>query len=593
MNKEKNGNKLVALKEFLERHLSYRNKILLLSIVVGIGGAFAAVLLKNLVFYTNSFLHDSFLEGQYNYLYLIFPIVGIILTALYVNYVVKDDISHGVSKILYALSRNKGRIKSHNMYSSLIASTLTVGFGGSVGLEAPITFTGSAIGSNIGKHFNVSRRSMITLVACGSTAALAAIFKAPIAAVVFALEILMLDITMASVLPLLLSAITGITISYLFLGREVIFSMPQTIDFSLGNIPFYALLGVFCGLVSVYLIRMTALIEGAFAKIRHRVVKFLVGGVCLGGIIFMFPLLYGEGYGTLNNLINGNVMGLLDNSPFYGMSNMGLLFGFFLLVLVFKVIAMAITTGAGGVGGTFAPSLFMGGVAGSLFALFVNTFMDWQLPVLNFTLAGMAGVMAGVMHAPLTAMFLIAELTGGYGLFIPLMLTTASAYLTVRPMEPNSIYTRKLAARGELLTHHTDRSVLDQMDIDELIEKDFLTIDSSACLGDLIKKIEHSTRNAYPVIDAENKFLGVVFMDDIRNKIFHPELYQTPITDLMFMPVSHAVSGEKMSSAVEKFNESGYYNLPVLSEDGKYVGFISRANVFATYRHLVEEFSEE
>lgn len=576
-------------------NISNQNFILFLSFIIGVFGAFAAIILKNLVFYTAQFLHDRFPSNEYNFLYLCFPIIGITLTVIYLRTFIKEKINHGVSRILYAISKGKGNIKPHNTYSSLVSSTLTVGFGGSVGLEAPIVLTGSAIGSNVGQLFRMNTQTKILLIACGSSAAMAAIFKSPIAAIVFAIEVLMIDLTMGSLLPLLIASVTGTTVSFLFLGKSVMFNFNVSSDFHISNIPFFIILGIFCGFVSIYFTRTSMYIEGVFKKIKRQGVKILIGGAVLGVLIFFFPILYGEGYQDINYILNGHAYEVMHNSLFYEYRDNAYMFLLFIfLVLFFKVIAMSVTNGAGGIGGVFAPSLLMGGLSGFFIALFMKTFANIKLPYENFTLAGMAGVMAGVMHSPLTAIFLIAELSGGYQLFIPLMITAAFAYLTVIPFERYSIYSKRLAARGELVTHHKDKTALQQLDIMNLLETNFSTINNDASLRELVQVISTSKRNVFPVVDDKNNFQGLVFMDDIRDLIFNPELYDMVyVSELKYTPKCTIAPDEAMQDVVRKFEESGTYNMPVVDHQNKYIGFVSRANLFTNYREIIEELSQD
>jgi len=584
-----------AISEWRLNHISHQNFLLLLSIFIGVIAALSAVLLKDLVFYTSYILRTSFSPEDFNYLYLIFPGIGIMLTVLFVKFIVKAKISHGVSRILWSISQNKGVIDKHNTWSSLIASTLTVGFGGSVGLEAPIVFTGSAIGSNIGQLFKLDAHARIILLACGATGAMAAIFKAPIAAIVFAIEVLMIDLTTVSLMPLLLASVAGTTVSFLLLGKSVMFSYTISSGFQLENIPFYIILGVFTGAVSIYFSKTSGYIEGLFKKINKTYIRILVGGAVLSILIFLFPILYGEGYDSLTSILNGKGDALMFNTFFYDFrGNTWVFLGFLFLVLIFKIWAMAATNGSGGVGGVFAPSLFMGGIAGYFIAIFIKVVFNIDIPIENFVLAGMAGVMSGVMHAPLTAIFLIAELTSGYELFIPLMITSALSFITVMPFEPYSVYTKRLAARGQLITHHKDKAALSQINISGIIENNFSTVSKNDSLRDLVKVIANSKRNVFPVIDKNQKFLGVVFLDEIRKEIFDVKLYDTLfVRDIMFMPECSISPAESMESVVKKFRTSGYYNMPVVETDHTYIGFISRANLYTNYKNIIEEISED
>ncbi|HOI88367.1 MAG TPA: chloride channel protein [Lentimicrobium sp.] len=588
------GNPTIWLHKWRVKHISHRNFVLILSLVIGLVSGLAAVVLKNTVHYTHELLTRGFDAESGNLLYLAYPLFGIALTVFFVRYFIKDNISHGVSLILYAISRNNSHLKPHNSYSSMVASTLTVGFGGSVGLEAPIVLTGASIGSNLARIMRMDYRTITLMIGCGAAGAIAGIFKAPIAAVVFALEVLMLDLTMASLIPLLISAVTGATLSAFLMGNAVLFSFTVSDPFNLGNIPFYILLGMVTGLVSLYFTRANMFVEGKIESLKRPLSRMLVGGIGVSLLIFLLPPLYGEGYEILTDILNGRGDAIVNNSFFYPFrENHWLFMGFLLLVMFFKVIAMASTTAGGGVGGVFAPSLFMGGVTGFFTARFINHLGFGHLPESNFALAGMAGVMAAVMHAPLTAIFLIAEITGGYSFFIPLIITSTISYLTINLYESHSIYTKRLAARGDLITHDKDKAVLSRLSIGKLIETNFLPVSPDASLGELVKVIAASERNVFPVVDSENNFLGVVFINEIRNIMFNHELYDTTfVRNLMFMPEPLVSIDETMEDVAAKFHESPHYNLPVLDR-GKYVGFVSRANVFSAYRKLVKEYSQD
>ncbi len=568
--------------------------MMILGLVVGVFSGLAAVLLKNLVHFTHLLLIDQLDVTTGNLLFIAFPLIGIALTVLFIKYVVREDISHGVSKILYVISRGRGRLKRHNTWSSMIASTLTVSFGGSVGLEAPIVLTGSSIGSNIGRYVGLNKKNLILLIGCGAAGAVAGIFKAPIAGIIFALEVLMLDLTMASLIPLLMAAATATLLDHFFMGKDVLFYYTLTEQFDLKSIPWYIVLGVFTGFISVYFTRMNLRLESVFKKINNPLKKVIFGGVTLGILIFLFPPLFGEGYSSLKLIITGQGMDLTNNSLFYPIRDTFFPFlAFLVLILIFKVIAMSVTTSSGGIGGIFAPSLFMGGVSGYLLAKLFNQIPFANVSESNFALAGMAGVMSGVMHAPLTAIFLIAEITSGYELFIPLIITATISYITIMYFEPHSIYTRKLAIRGELLTHDKDKSALSMLTIEKLIETNFLSISPNATLGQLVKVIENSERNIFPVIDKDSIFFGVVFLNDIRHMVFKPELYDnTLVKDLIYLPDVIIDKNEPMEEVARKFHSCKHYNLPVLDGD-KYLGFVSRANVFSAYRRIIHEFSEE
>lgn len=588
------------MKTFSHRLLRLNNNpiklkrlVLVLSLIIGLVSGLAAVLLKNSVFFFHDLITHGFVFDDSNYLYLAFPFIGISLTVIFATYIVRDDIGHGVSRILYAISRKQGRIESHNMYSSMIGSTLTVAFGGSVGLEAPIVLTGSSFGSYLGRLFKLNRKTVMVLIGAGATGAIAAIFKSPVAAVIFSLEVLMIDLTMGALIPLLISSATGASVAYLLMGRGVLLSFNLVDGFYIEHLPYYIGLGLLTGLVSLYFTSTTLFIEGLFQKIRLKFVKVIIGGISLGLLIFMLPSLYGEGMEFLELLIDNKVDGLVNEDLFGLSSTSGNLLVFLVLILIFKVIAMSVTMGSGGVGGIFAPSLFMGGVFGVFYARFINLLPAVNIPEKNMALVGMAGVMAGVMHAPLTGIFLIAEFTGGYELFTPLIITATISYLTIMYFEPHSIYTKHLAARGELFTHHKDKSVLQMMNVKNHLETNFKTINKESNLGELVKVIAKSERNIIPVIDDENNFYGLVFVNDIRNIMFNQELYEdTNVANLMFMPDPIVSIDESMEEVAHKFQETEHYNLAVVN-NGKYMGFVSRARIFSTYRKLLKEFSEE
>jgi len=582
-----------SLIEFNTNPVKLKRLVLVLSLVIGLVSGLAAVLLKNTVFFTHDLITHGFVFDDSNYLYLAFPFIGISLTVIFATYIVRDDIGHGVSRILYAISRKQGRLESHNMYSSMIGSTLTVAFGGSVGLEAPIVLTGSSFGSYLGRLFRLNRKTVMILIGAGATGAIAAIFKAPVAAVIFSLEVLMIDLTMGALIPLLIASATGASVAYLLMGSGVLFSFDLVDGFYIRHLPYYMGLGLLTGLVSLYFTRTTLYIERQLKKIELRYIKVIIGGISLGLLIFLIPSLYGEGYEFLELLIDNKVDGLV-NEDIFGTSSTTLHLLIFLgLILIFKVVAMAVTNGSGGVGGIFAPSLFMGGVFGVLYARLINMLPMANIPEKNMALVGMSGVMAGVMHAPLTGIFLIAEFTGGYELFTPLIITATISYLTIMYFEPHSIYTKHLAARGELFTHHKDKSVLQMMNIESHLETNFKTIDKESTLRELVNVIAQSERNIIPVIDGENNFYGLVFVNDIRNIMFNQELYDnTNVASLMYMPDPVVNPYESMEDVAHKFQVTGHYNLPVI-DDGKYVGFVSRARIFSTYRKLLKEFSEE
>ena len=594
----------IDVHNWLQRFLAWREKnikekrfILVLSFLVGVFTALAALLLKLLIHWIQEFLTENFDTTEANYLYLVYPVVGIFLTGLFVRYVVKDDISHGVTKILYAISRRQSRIKRHNTWSSIIASSITIGFGGSVGAEAPIVLTGSAIGSNLGSLFKMERRTLMLLVGCGAAGAVAGIFKAPIAGLVFTLEVLMIDLTMTSLLPLLITSVTAATLSYLATGQEAMFQFHLDEPFELGRIPYVIALGVFCGLVSLYFTRAMNSLEGVFGRLRTPYKKLALGGIMLSVLIFLFPPLYGEGYDTIELLLNGTSNAdwdtVMNNSLFYGHSNLLLIY--LMLIILFKVFASSATNGGGGCGGIFAPSLYLGCIAGFVFSHFSNEFaVTAYLPEKNFALMGMAGVMSGVMHAPLTGVFLIAELTGGYDLFLPLMIVSVSAYLTIIVFEPHSIYSMRLAKKGELLTHHKDKAVLTLMKMENVVETDFIAVRPEMDLAEMVKVIACSRRNIFPVTDEEGKLLGIVLLDDIRNIMFRQELYHRfTVNRFMTSPPARLYNTENMEQVMQTFDDTKAWNLPVVDQEGHYLGFVSKSKIFNSYREVLLHYSDE
>jgi len=584
---------LIKLFRWRTKHINDRQFVLLLSVVIGFSAGFGAVIIKNSVHLIQSLLTSGFDREANNYLYFLFPTVGILLTVLFVKFILRQPVGHGIPGVLYAISRTNGRVKPHNLFSSIITSALTVGFGGSVGLEGPTVATGAALGSNLGRLLRLNYRQIILMLGCASAGAMSAIFKAPIAAIVFALEVIMLNLSMSSLVPLLISSVTAALTSYFFLGPDVLYSFELEHTFQMGNIPFYIVIGVFCGLVSVYFTRMYMFVTGMFDKIHSWYNKLLLGGVILGVLIFFVPSLYGEGYQAINNCLNGDFSYLFDYSLYYGQrDNIVAMLIILVVIILFKVVATSVTFGSGGVGGIFAPTLFLGANSGLFFAKVCNQ-LGFDIPESNFALVGMAGLLAGVIHAPLTAIFLIAEVTGGYGLFMPLMITATVSYATIRIFETNSVYTIQLAKRGELMTHDRDKAALSLMKVDKLIERNFNTIGPDATLGELVNVISKSVRNIFPVVDEDGILLGVVWVNDIRHIVFKQELYnKTLVRDLMFMPEPSVSPDESMEEVAQKFQTSTHYNLPVL-KDGKYVGFVSRANVFSTYRSIIRDFSEE
>jgi len=587
---KKTLNRLIAwrIANIPERYFLY-----ILSFIIGTFSGLAALILKNLIHFVAEKLTHWFAFDGINFLYLVYPLIGIFFTVLFVRFLIKDDIGHGVSKILYAISQKNSRLKPHNTYSSMIASSLTIGLGGSVGAEAPIVLTGASIGSNLARIFKLNYKYVTLMVGCGTAGAIAGIFNAPVAGIVFTLEVIMIDLTMAYLVPLLISAISATVLSYFFMGEGVLLRFSNVTAFQINNIGYYILLGVFVGFLGLFFTRATMYFEKQFSSIKNWFVKLLAGGVILGILVFLFPPLWGEGYSSIISIFNGQGTDLL-NGPFAGWKDNDYLVVVVLAgILLFKVVAMTATTASGGIGGIFAPTLFMGAIAGFFLSRLLNSFYNIGLPEDNFALAGMAGMMAAVMHAPLTGIFLTAEITRGYDLFIPLLISSTVAYVTIMRFEPHSVYTKRLAQRGELITHHKDKAVLKMMELRKLIETDFEILSPEATLRDLVKAVSQSHRNLYPVVNSEGVLLGMVKLDDVKNLIFETDLYDSvKVKDLMYMPEYYISPADNMEKVAEKFETSGRYNLAVI-DDGKYLGFISRAVVFSKYRKTLRDFSND
>ena len=574
------------------KHQPEQRLMVILAIVVGLGSGAAAVVLKKLIELIGGCLTGWFDASWNNLLLLVYPGVGMLLSLLFVRYVVRDDIGHGVTKVLFSISRNNSRIRSHNMWSSLLSSSVTIGFGGSVGAEAPIVYTGAAIGSNVARSLGLSYRQMTILLCCGAAGAVAGIFKAPMAGILFCLEILLFNISMSSILPLLLSSVTATTVSYLFLGREVPFT--STVDaFAMGNIPYYIMLGLLCGVVSLYFLRTTLSLEDRIKKINNPFKRWAVCASMLGVLIFLFPPLFGEGYDSLGHMLQGHPDSVLDNAVFAAIFQYKWVIPiYFALALVLKVFAMSFTNAGGGVGGTFGPTLIVGGIAGFILARTINLMGFHALPEANFALVGMAGLMAGVMQAPMTAIFLIAEITGGYSLLLPLIIVSAISFATMRAFEPFSIYSKRLAKSGDLITHNSDRAVLTLLQTSDLVETDFTAVRLDDTLGDLVRAVARSTRNLYPVLDDAGIYRGYIGLDDIRKIMFDKDKYDTTkLYTLMKNAPATVLSTDRMDSVMDKFDKTGAWNLPVVDEDGRYVGYVSKSKIFSSYRQRLQDVS--
>jgi CIC family chloride channel protein len=592
--KKKFGNFLV----WKNKNIKEQHFILFISFLIGLLTAVAAFILKELIELMRHWLTVNFSTANVNYLYLLYPVIGILIAGCFVKYVVRDDISHGVTKILYAISQRKSYIKLHNIYTSIVASSITIGFGGSVGAEAPMVLTGAAIGSNLGRAFRLEPKHLMMLIGCGAAGAIAGIFKAPIAGMLFVIEVLMLDLTLTTILPLLVASVTAATFSYITMGTSAMFQFVQTQPFVMTRIPYVILLGIFCALVSLFFTRAMNFFENLLNPLKFWQ-KFLLCTAILSILIFLFPPMYGEGYDTINALLKGEISSeaILNGSVFYQFKNHEWCIIWFLVpILLLKVFASSATNGGGGTGGIFAPSLFLGCIAGFVFAFCMNNLHTGAyLPLENFALMGMAGVMAGVMHAPLTGIFLIAELTGGYELFLPLMIVSSVSYAAIKLFEPHSIYAMRLAKKGELITHQKDKAVLTLMSLDNLVEKEFQTVTPEMTLGDMVKVISRSPRNVFPVINDQHKLLGIVLIDNIRNIMFRPELYDRfKVKRFMVSPPAVIVTNMSMEKIMRLFDRTKAWNLPITDENDVYLGFVSKSSILNTYREvLVENFTEE
>lgn len=583
--------KLIILSFKLQQKLSPTQYVNILSIGVGLLVGLSAVIIKNLVFLIQKLLKDNQIESIQHYLYFAYPTIGILLVLLFSKYILKQKLNHGIPSVLYSIAEENANIKPHNTFSSIITSALTVGFGGSVGLEGPSVATGAAIGSNLGKTFGLNYRQKIQLIGAASASVIAAIFQAPIAGIIFAIEVIMIDLTVASLIPLLISSITAVLTSYLLMGSEVLYHVDITNNFEVKNTWIYILLGITTGLFSVYFTKVYLGIQQHFQGIKNDYLKLFYGGTLLGILIFLFPALFGEGYEVTNEALAGNINFVTNSSilsqfslPFITLIVLG-------LIILLKVFASAFTFGAGGIGGIFAPSLFIGANIGLFFALSLKAFLGIDIGITKFTLTAMAGTLSGILHAPLMAIFLIAEITGGYKLFVPLMLVSTISYLTSKFFVKHSVYVSQLVQKGQILTHDKDANVLKLLNINKLIERDFKSIYPNACLGDLVECIKESSRNIFPVIKPNGDFVGVIILDDVRNIIFDHEKYaEVKLEDYIFKPGLMISPDASMEEVARRLQKSDVYNIPVV-DNGKYVGFVSRANVFAEYRKILKEVS--
>ena len=578
----------------ITKRLSERQMLAILAVVVGIFAGLGTYLFEVLLHLIKAALVNWFDTDTFHFLYLIYPAIGIVLATLFVRYIVKDNISEGVTRALYAMSRRGSHIAGHNCWTSVVGGAMTIGFGGSVGPEAPIVLTGAAIGSNVGKLAKLNYKNITLLLCCGAGAAVAAIFKAPITGVVFVLEILMLDITSTSIIPLLISSVTATTLALVLRGFDPIISVTLTDSdaFKINQIPLFLLLGGLCGAVSFYFTSVNSKVGKAIKSIKSQYKRWAIGGIILGILIFIFPPLYGEGYEAFTSLMRGDKLTIFENSLFYEFREIDwVVLLYIIAIVVFKVIAMATTNAAGGVGGTFAPSLFVGAFTGAAVALICNM-LGWNISIATFTLVGMAGVMSGVMKAPLTAIFLIAELSNGYGLFIPLMIVSCIAFAVGRWLDPDSIYTKHLRQKGELLTHDKDQSVLVFLNLDELVENDFVRIKEHFTLGDVVDIIATSKRNIFPVIDNFGHLLGIVQLDDLREDMFKPSKRGISITRYMIQPPDKILEHEMIQEVLPRFEANRTWMLPVVDKENHYRGFISKSRILNAYREQLVNISQ-
>lgn len=568
---------------------------MILSIIIGFFSGLSAILLKNGVFFMRSFLIDETGFDLRNYFLLIFPTIGIALTLLFKKYLIKDMIKHNIASIMHAIAKRGSIMKLHKVFSSLVGGILTAGFGGSIGLESPIISTGAAIGSNIGRTLKLDYKTTTLLLACGSSSAIAAIFNTPIAGIVFALEVLLLDLTSFSLLPLLAASVTGVLVTKIFTNPEALFDFIVIKDFSVKEIPFVIIFGFIAGFGSTYFSRIFMFIKNSFNKIKKIWVRFFIGSSILGVLIFVFPPLFGEGFNTIRNILEGNFFNIIDDSIFSFLdTHIVILLLFFLMLVLLKVVATSVTIGAGGIGGIFAPALFTGSILGFLFAHIINLLnIGIQLSEVNYALIGMAGLLGGVLQAPLTGIFIIIEITIGYELIAPLMLSTVVSYLTTKYFDPNCIFTKQLALHGDLITHNKDKAVLHFLDIKEIIDTDFSTIDIDSNLGDLVKVIKKAHRNNFPVINKDNDLLGVIALDRIREIMFDKTKYETTqVKNLMITLPTVIQLNDSVEGIANKFIKTGVWNLAVVNK-GKYIGFVSKSKLFSVYRKMLVDISSE
>lgn len=593
MSTAKKPDLLTRIRVWRAKNIPRRQFILILSVVVGFLTGLASVTLKNTAHFIQEQIQHGLFVDYFNPYYFVFPILGILITVFIKKYILRDQVKEPIPSTLYAISRKNGLIPFKRMYSYMISSIFTVGLGGSAGLEGPAVGTGSAIGANLGRTVHLNYKSRLLLICCGSSAAIASMFNAPIAGIIFTIEIFSLDLTFSSLIPLLLSSASGAVTSLFLEGNDYLLRFKSIEAFVVQDVPFYLLLGVLTAFASVYFISMFFWVEKKFSGFANPRYRMLVGGVLLGSLIFLVPPLYGEGYSTIKHLLNNDLESIIAGSlVFEYLSEPWMVISMLLGLVFLKVFATSLTVSSGGMGGVFAPSLFTGATLGYVFSSTINRLPFVSIPISNFVLVGMAGLMAGVLHAPFTAVFMIAEITGGYELIVPLMLVSAISFLVARGIRPHSIYTEQLAQRGDILTHNKDQVVLTLLHMDEVIETNFRSIQPEMTLGELVKVVSQSNRNLFPVLDETNQLVGVLTLDDIRHLMFDQNLYNsTQVRELMSPPPEVLHSGEGMEEVMKKFQKSGAWNLPVVDK-GEYKGFISKSKMFSVYRNKLLEFSE-
>jgi CIC family chloride channel protein len=576
------------------KNIQERYYILIISILVGAFAGLGTVLLKSSVHFVKDILIKSFAGGYFNVMFFVYPMIGIFIVMVIMKYILKQENSHGIVTALYAIAKMKSILKLKTVFGPLFTTAITVGFGGSAGVEGPAVASGSAIGSFFGQKFKLTYKQTSLLLACGAAGAMASSLNAPITGLIFTLEVLMLDLTSFSILPLLAASISGVIMNKVIYGGDFLIKVDIAANYQVSDVPFYLLLGLVTGLISIYFERIFWFIEDNMKLLKKRLTRFVVAGLMLGILIFAVPALFGEGYATINDLLSGDYQKIVDHSPFFShRENMAVIIILLIGLALFKVIATSLTLAAGGVGGVVAPSIFTGATIGFVFAKVMNIVGKFDLNETNYTLVGMAGVFAGILHAPLTAIFLIAELTGGYTLMIPLMITVILSYLTVKLFVPHSIYNRQLAQKKELLTHHKDKVILHHMNISEVIETDFSSISPRSNLGEIIKAIENSKRNIFPVVNNDGQLEGILYLDKIRQIMFKNELYTDIYVEQLMTAVSFYIDIEdRMETVMEKFSDSNMWNLPVINQ-GQYAGFLSKSVVLTEYRKKMVEFSDE